>query len=168
MNFQRAQTLSTDMVKWMLVETDKKTSEIVGQEDHFVQPIVAAALFGLTAVLKDGYGIKISFGDMSSSNGSDPWQPGEKHHYGHGHKGNRSGLDVDFRYVNKDGVSFQSQTAQLIHNSAKKKIKSFTILLKSLDSLLIIKELKEYSKELQKRQDTMITAILALIKETQR
>ena len=48
---------------------------------------------------------------MSSSNGSDPWQAGSKHHAGHGHNGKRSGLDVDFRYLNDSGVSFQSQTA---------------------------------------------------------
>jgi hypothetical protein len=73
----------------------------------------------------------MSFGDMSSSNGSDPWQAGQKHHSGHGHKGNRSGLDVDFRYINKDGVSFQSSTAtsdsqfskennQTVYDNAKK------------------------------------------------
>lgn len=111
--------------------TDKNGDETVGQGDHFVQPIVAADLFGLAAVLKDSHGISISFGDMSSSNGSDPWQPGQIHHSGHGHKGNRSGLDVDFRYVNKDGVSVQSQTAtsdsqfsreknQTIYDTAKK------------------------------------------------
>lgn len=101
--------------------TDKKTGETVGQGDHFVQPVVAAALFGLAAVLKDSHGITMSFGDMSSSNGSDPWQPGQIHHSGHGHNGNRSGLDVDFRYVNKDGVSFQSQTATSDSQFSKEK-----------------------------------------------
>ena len=48
---------------------------------------------------------------MSSSNGSDPWQPGFEHHAGHGHLGKRSGQDVDFRYLNTDGVSFQSSNA---------------------------------------------------------
>jgi RHS repeat-associated protein len=85
--------------------------ETVGQGDHFVQPVVAAALFGLTTVLSQDYGITLSLGDMSSSNGSDPWQKDFDHHAGHGHMGNRSGLDVDFRYVNEDGASFQSNTA---------------------------------------------------------
>jgi hypothetical protein len=67
-------------------------------------------LFGVINELRDK-GITISLGDMSSSNGSDPWQAGGGHHAGHGHNGNRSGLDVDFRYINSDGVSFQSQTA---------------------------------------------------------
>lgn len=44
---------------------------------------------------------------MSSSNGSDPWQRGSKHHSGHGHLGKRSGLDVDFRYLTTAGSSFQ-------------------------------------------------------------
>ncbi len=60
----------------------------------------------------------MSFGDMSSSNGSDPWQKSyEKnrnrgHHGGHGHLGDRSGLDIDFRYINTNGESFQSTTAR--------------------------------------------------------
>jgi hypothetical protein len=90
---------------------DRKENERVGQGDRFVQPGVAAALFGLTTVLNQDYGITIALGDMSSSNGSDPWQPGSIHHGGHGHKGNRTGLDIDFRYVNGDGLSFQSTTA---------------------------------------------------------
>ncbi len=48
---------------------------------------------------------------MSSSNGSDPWQAGFFHHSGHGHNGNRTGLDVDFRYLNTSGNSFQSGNA---------------------------------------------------------
>ncbi|QTY27607.1 hypothetical protein [Flavobacterium sp. CS20] len=48
---------------------------------------------------------------MSSSNGSDPWQAGFSHHSGHGHNGNRSGLDVDFRYLDTNGESFQSGNA---------------------------------------------------------
>ena len=38
-------------------------------------------------------------------------QPGGFHHGGHGHNGNRTGLDVDFRYIDNDGASFQSPTA---------------------------------------------------------
>jgi hypothetical protein len=48
---------------------------------------------------------------MSSSNGSDPWQSGSKHHAGHGHFGKQSGMNADFRYINNDGNSFQSATA---------------------------------------------------------
>ncbi|RMG01716.1 MAG: hypothetical protein D6735_11385, partial [Acidobacteria bacterium] len=82
-----------------------------GAGDHFVKPEVAAGLFGVAAVLKDEYGITISFGDTSSSNGRDLWHPGMIHHSGHGHNG-RSGLDVDFRYINKDGKSFRSNSAR--------------------------------------------------------
>lgn len=88
----------------------KTPSETVGSGDHFVTPETAAALFGLVNVL-NANGITIDFGDMSSSNGSDPWQAGSKHHAGHGHNGNRSGLDVDFRYVDTNGNSFQSPNA---------------------------------------------------------
>lgn len=85
--------------------------ENVGQGDHFLRPEAAAALFGLSNELRK-QGVDISFGDMSSSNGSDPWQAGGGgHHKGHGHNGARSGMDVDFRYINNDGESFQSETA---------------------------------------------------------
>ena len=85
--------------------------ETVGQGDHYLQPESAAALYGLVNKLNTDYGMEISLGDMSSSNGSDPWQRGFDHHKGHGHLGNRSGLDVDFRYLNTDGVSFRSPNA---------------------------------------------------------
>jgi RHS repeat-associated protein len=91
---------------------DPATGENVGQGDHFLQPIVAAALFGVLNVLSSNNDFTVSLGDMSSSNGSDPWQPGSIHHAGHGHNGNRSGLDIDFRYLNNNGESFQSPTAR--------------------------------------------------------
>lgn len=91
--------------------TTTSPAEVVGQGDHYLQPETAAALFGLVNKLDTEFGIDISLGDMSSSNGSDPWQSGFKHHAGHGHLGKRSGLDVDFRYVNTDGVSFKSKNA---------------------------------------------------------
>ena len=91
--------------------TSTSPSENVGHGDHFLKPITAAALFGIADKLNSEYGFTISFGDMSSSNGSDPWQFGSKHHAGHGHLGKRSGLDVDFRYMNTEGESFQSSNA---------------------------------------------------------
>ncbi len=91
--------------------TSTDPSEVVGQGDHYLKPETAAALFGLTNKLNSKNGLTISFGDMSSSNGSDPWQAGAAHHGGHGHLGNRSGLDVDFQYSNTNGVSFQSEDA---------------------------------------------------------
>ena len=91
---------------------DRATGENVGQGDHFLEPLAAAALFGTINVLHSDHQLTLSLGDMSSSNGSDPWQAGERHHGGHGHNGNRSGLDIDFRYLNNNGVSFQSQTAR--------------------------------------------------------
>ncbi len=102
-----------------------------GPGDHYVQPVVAAALFGLVAVLGDDFGFTISLGDMSSSNGRDPWEPGFKHHTGHGHN-KRSGLDVNFRYLDSYGQSFRSETTatidprfsvannQLVYDTAKR------------------------------------------------
>ncbi|MBA3632389.1 MAG: RHS repeat-associated core domain-containing protein [Acidobacteria bacterium] len=89
-----------------------------GAGDHFVKPEVAAGLFGLAAVLKDEHGITINFGDMSSSNGRDPWEKGFEHHKGHGHDKN-SGLDIDFRYINKDGVSFPDPNLADARSSSK-------------------------------------------------
>lgn len=85
--------------------------ETVGQGDHYLLPETAAALFGLINKLNSDHGMVISFGDMSSSNGSDPWQQGFAHHAGHGHLGKRSGMDVDFRYINSKGKSFRSPNA---------------------------------------------------------
>jgi RHS repeat-associated protein len=89
----------------------RKVREEVGEGDHYLEPKVAAALFGVCMRLYKEHSITISLGDMSSSNGSDPWQSGQNHHSGHGHQGNRSGMDIDFRYLNGDGVSFQSASA---------------------------------------------------------
>ena len=91
--------------------TSTSPSEMVGQGDHYLQPGTAAALFGLVNKLNTDFDFNISLGDMSSSNGSDPWQAGFSHHKGHGHLGKRSGLDVDFRYLNTVGASFQSPNA---------------------------------------------------------
>src|SRR5690606_5965305 len=54
---------------------DPKTGEDVGRGDHYLTPEAAASLFAVALSL-EMHGITISFGDMSSSNGSDPWQPG--------------------------------------------------------------------------------------------
>jgi len=86
-------------------------AETVGQGDHYLLPETAAALFGVINTVNSDFGMVVSLGDMSSSNGSDPWEQGFKHHAGHGHLGKRSGMDVDFRYLNKSGKSFQSKNA---------------------------------------------------------
>ena len=85
-------------------------TENVGSGDSFVEPKTAAALFGVVNELK-GQGLSISFGDMSSSNGSDPANAGSGtfHHAGHGHMGKRSGLDADFRYIGINGSSYQGE-----------------------------------------------------------
>lgn len=88
------------------VKNEKKFTEYVGQGDHYLRPDVAAALFGVLNELHR-LGLKVSLGDMSSSNGSDPANKGIKHHSGHGHMGNRSGLDIDFRYLDNNGTSYQ-------------------------------------------------------------
>ncbi|MCS3532585.1 hypothetical protein [Chryseobacterium sp. JUb7] len=79
--------------------------ENVGEGDHYLKPETAAALFGIINEINDK-NWEVHFGDMSSSNGSDPWQKGSKHHAGHGHLGVQSGRNIDFRYLNKTGVSF--------------------------------------------------------------
>lgn len=89
----------------------RQLNSIREEGDHYLQPETAAAFFGLVNKLSADFGFNISLGDMSSSNGTDPWQPGFKHHAGHGHLGRRSGLDADFRYLNADGTSFQSSNA---------------------------------------------------------
>jgi len=83
----------------------KSGTETVGAGDHYVLPKTAAALFGIINETHEK-GWEIHLGDMSSENGSDPWQVNFDHHAGHGHNGNRKGLDIDFRYLNKSGVSF--------------------------------------------------------------
>ena len=82
--------------------------ENVGSGDSYLKPQTAAALFGVIDGLHDK-GITVSLGDMSSSNGSDPANAGKNtfHHAGHGHMTKRSGLDADFRYIGKNGSSFQ-------------------------------------------------------------
>lgn len=84
---------------------------VYGPGDHFLLPVTAAALFGLMRRLNTDHQFTVSLGDMSSSNGRDPWQAGFPHHAGHGHNGNRSGLDIDFRYLNRQGTSFQATNA---------------------------------------------------------
>jgi hypothetical protein len=91
---------------------DENERENVGQGDHFLRPETAAALFGLTRVLHDDSRVTMSLGDMSSSNGSDPWQRGGPgHHSGHGHLTNRTGEDLDFRYVDRNGRAFRDNEA---------------------------------------------------------
>lgn len=58
---------------------------------------------------------------MSSKNGSDPWQAGSFHHAGHGHNGNRKGLDCDFRYLNTSGKSYQGLNTSSVFDSEKNK-----------------------------------------------
>lgn len=66
---------------------------------------------------------------MSSENGSDPTSTPSKassHHAGNGHKGKQSGLNADFRYLNKNGKSFQGVVQMFL---MMPKIKSFLQLL---------------------------------------
>ncbi len=90
---------------------DPVTGETAGVGDHYLQPIAAAALFGFTNQLKNDLGITLSLGDMSASNGSDPWDIKfrtpiwDGHHSGHGHNGKNTGTDIDFRYVDSGGAS---------------------------------------------------------------
>lgn len=94
----------------------RRAQEVVGEGDHYLMPLTAAALFGVTQEV-NYRNWNVDFGDMSSENGSDPWQESyvtrsnrnrsRGHHAGHGHLGQRSGLDVDLRYLDNNGNSFQ-------------------------------------------------------------
>lgn len=59
---------------------------------------------------------------MSSSNGSDPWQYNPKNPTGgHGHMGVQSGLNIDFRYLDKNGKSFQGLSSDNRFDDEKNK-----------------------------------------------
>ncbi|CAM3057148.1 hypothetical protein DRF59_17330 [Chryseobacterium flavum] len=98
--------------------------ENVGKGDHYLLPQTAAALFGIISEIKDKKW-EISLGDMSSENGSDPTSSPSKaktHHAGHGHKGKQSGLNIDFRYLDKNGKSFQGLSSSSSFDDSKNKI----------------------------------------------
>jgi len=95
-------------------------TETVGVGDRYLLPKTAAALLGIINEV-DEKGWTIDLGDMSSDNGSDPWQSGFSHHAGHGHKGKRKGLDVDFRYLNTSGISFHGYNSSNNFDSTKNK-----------------------------------------------
>lgn len=99
----------------------KSIIEDVGAGDHYLLPETAAALFGIVSEVKDK-NWEIHFGDMSSENGSDPTSSPSKtssHHAGHGHKGKQSGLNIDFRYLNKNGTSFQGLSSSTLFDDSK-------------------------------------------------
>ncbi len=95
-------------------------SETVGEGDRYLLPKTAAGLFGIINDVNEK-GWEIHLGDMSSKNGSDPWQAGSFHHAGHGHNGNRKGLDCDFRYLNTSGKSYQGLNTSSVFDSEKNK-----------------------------------------------
>jgi len=97
--------------------------ENVGKGDHYLLPQTAAALFGIISEVKEK-NWEVHFGDMSSENGSDPTSSPERarsHHAGHGHKGKQSGLNIDFRYLNKNGKSFQGTSSSNSFDDFKNK-----------------------------------------------
>ncbi len=72
--------------------------------DHYLKADAAAALFGLTTEMTNVIeGFNVDFGDMSAANGT---APGGDHNTHGGPKG-YSGVCVDYRYLDKDGQSYQ-------------------------------------------------------------
>jgi len=73
--------------------------------DRYLTPTAAAATLGLVTEvsLSEYSGAKISFGDMSDSNGGAP----SGNHQTHGGKNGGSGVCMDYRYINENFVSKQ-------------------------------------------------------------
>jgi RHS repeat-associated protein len=75
--------------------------------DHYLKPIAAAALFGLTTEMSNQIpGFNVQFGDMSAADGT---APGGNHKTHGGPKG-YSGVCIDFRYLDIHGKSFQGNS----------------------------------------------------------
>ena len=80
--------------------------------DHYLNPLTAACLFGLTAEFYDNWDIGdyhplISFGDMSNAKGTAP----NGDHSTHGGPKGYSGDCIDFRYLDSYLHSFQGNVA---------------------------------------------------------
>jgi len=73
--------------------------------DHYLTPEAAASTLGLVTevALSEYSGAKISFGDMSDSNGGAPGG----NHDSHGGKNGGSGNCIDYRYTDENFVSRQ-------------------------------------------------------------
>lgn len=72
--------------------------------DHYLQPLAAAALFGLVGDMNSRLdNFRIDFGDMSTSTGG---APGNDHQM-HGGPAGYSGVSIDFRYLNTNNQSYQ-------------------------------------------------------------
>ena len=72
--------------------------------DHYLKPDAAAALFGLTTEMTNEIdGFNVDLGDMSAADGTAPGGD----HKTHGGPNGYSGVCVDYRYLDKDGKSFQ-------------------------------------------------------------
>jgi Domain of unknown function (DUF4280) len=106
------------------VDTGGKSKvENVGAGDHYLLPQTAAALYGILNEIVDKKW-EVHFGDMSSENGSDPTSTpstASSHHAGHGHLGKQSGLNVDFRYLDTNGKSFQGLSSSDSFDDTKNK-----------------------------------------------
>ena len=71
--------------------------------DHYLKPGAAAALFGLTAEMANEQEGFIELGDMSAADGTAPGGD----HQTHGGPNGYSGVCVDYRYLDKEGKSYQ-------------------------------------------------------------
>jgi RHS repeat-associated protein len=90
--------------------------------DHYLTPEAAAATLGLVTevALSEYTNAKISFGDMSDSNGSAPGG----NHASHGGKngGSGSGVCIDYRYINENFKSKQGTAESSWFNAQSNKV----------------------------------------------
>jgi len=112
-NGDETNTLTLDINDYGLVEFPASGTGFgrYGTEDeggdHYLKPEAAAALFGLISEMSNEIdGFNVDLGDMSAADGT---APGGNHKM-HGGPNGYSGVCVDYRYLDKDGKSFQGYT----------------------------------------------------------
>ncbi len=82
--------------------------------DHYLKPGAVAALFGLTTEMSNEQeGSNVDLGDMSAADGTAPGGD----HKTHGGPNGYSGECIDYRYLDKDGQSYQGYSSNAKFNA---------------------------------------------------